>query len=102
MCQVSAADRCKLEQARVRVKKKHGTCCYADRVAHPRKRNPKLTPAALLQWRLSQGLTQEQLGQLLGIRQQTVHQYEAGVRAPPWYYGLALNWLRQLAEGTQS
>lgn len=62
-------------------------------MAHARKRNPRLTGEALRTWRLKHKLTTLQLAEELGISQPTWTQWESGSRFPPYYLGLALNWL---------
>lgn len=62
---------------------------------HLRKRNPKLTPETLKQWRAQMGVTQSDAAELLGVSQVCWSQWETGRSSPPFYLGYALNWIRE-------
>lgn len=66
---------------------------------HARAKNTKLTPKALVEWRNRMGWTQQQMANALGVTRGTVAQYELGLREPPYYLGLALNWLQSELRG---
>ena len=53
----------------------------------------QMTPEELKEWRLKYDLSQAELAELLGIKQQTVSCWETGTRKIPIYLSLLLDYL---------
>ena len=49
---------------------------------------PEVTPESIREWRLQQGLTQEELAEKLGVEQSTVAKWETGAQKPGkgWFH----------------